>query len=69
MLCCSSERAGIRSPVVRAKLAASPCVMSDEAGGILDTTNTIGIHNFDGSDANWKGWRVKFEAYADLANI
>ena len=43
--------------------------MSGEAGGILDTTNTIGIQNFDVSDANWKGWRVKFEAYADLANM
>ena len=36
-------------------------------GGILDTRNTIGIPNIDGTDANWGRWRVKFEAYAELA--
>ena len=54
--------------LVGANLAASLCVMSAEASGILDTGNTIGIPNFDGSHANWDSRRVKFEAYADLAN-
>ena len=53
----------------RVNLAASSCVLLVEEGDILDTTNTIGIPNFDGSDANWEGWRVKFEAYAALANV
>ena len=42
--------------------------MAAEAGGILDTPNTIGIPNFDGTDANL-GWRVKVEAYALLAGM
>ena len=29
-------------------LAPSPCSVAAEAGGILDTRNTIGIPNFDG---------------------
>ena len=32
-----------------------------------NTRNTIDIPNFDGTDANSESWRVKFEAYADLA--
>ena len=43
--------------------------MAAEAGGILDTRNIVGIPNFGGTDANWDRWRVKFEAYADLAGI
>ena len=38
-------------------------------GGILDTRNTIGVPIFEGTDANWESWRVKFEAYADLAGM
>ena len=38
---CSCERAGICDPVVGVNLAASPCVMSADAGGILDTRSTI----------------------------
>ena len=41
--------------------------MTPEAGGILDTRNTIGVPIFDGTDANWERWRVKFEASADWA--
>ena len=58
-----------RDAVVGGNLAPSPCSMAAETGGILDTRNTIGVSNFDGTDANWKRWRVKFEAYADLANM
>ena len=43
--------------------------MAAEAGGILNTRNTIGFPNFDGTDANWEGWRVKFEASADLSGM
>ena len=43
--------------------------MTAEAGGILDIRNTTGVPIFDGTDANWESWRVKFEAYADLANM
>ena len=43
--------------------------MTAEAGGIQDTRNTIGAPNFDGTDANWESWRVKFAACADLANM
>ena len=43
--------------------------MAAEAGGILDTRNTSGIQNFDGTDANWESWRVKFAAYAYLAGV
>ena len=42
--------------------------MSADAGGFLDTRNTTGTPNFNRSYANWESWRVKFEAYADLAN-
>ena len=43
--------------------------LTAEAGGILDTRNTIGVPIFDCTDANWESWRVKFEACADLANV
>ena len=43
--------------------------MAAEASGILDTGNTSGIPNFDGTDANWGSWRVQFEAYAHLAGL
>ena len=43
--------------------------MTVEAGDILGTNNTIGVPNFDGTDANWERWRVQFEAYADLAQM
>ena len=43
--------------------------MTAEAGGIMDSRNTIGVPIFDGTDADWESWRVKFEAYADLANM
>ena len=43
--------------------------MTAEAGGTLGTRNTVGVPNFDGSDANWESWQVKFKAYADLANM
>ena len=29
----------------------------------------MGLPNFDGTDAGWESWRVKFQAYADLADI
>ena len=41
--------------------------MTTEANGILNTENTIDITKFVGTDALWEGWRVKFEAFADLA--
>ena len=40
--------------MVGVNLAASPCGMPADAGGILDTRNTIGTPNFDGSDATGK---------------
>ena len=43
--------------------------MTAAAGGILDKRNTIGAPIFDGPDANWESWRVKFEAHGDLANM
>ena len=45
------------------------CSVTAEAGGILDTRNTIGVPIYDGADAKWESWRVKFEALADLANM
>ena len=36
---------------------------------ILDTTNKIGVPIFDSTDVNWESWRMKFEPYADLANM
>ena len=35
--------------------------MSAAEGGILDTINTIGFLDFDGTDANLEGWRVDGE--------
>ena len=53
--------------MVGVNLAASPCVMSADASGILDTRNTIRTPIFDGSDTNWERRRAKFETYAGLA--
>ena len=41
--------------------------MAAEAGGVLDARHTIGIPDLNDTDAHWESWRVKFEAYADLA--
>ena len=40
--------------------------MVAETGGILDTRNTIGVPNFDGTDANWESWRVKVRGVCGL---
>ena len=37
----------------------SPNDMSAAKGGILDTINTFGFPDFDGTDANLESWRVQ----------
>ena len=65
----SHKGSRICDPVVGGNLIPSPCSMAAEAGGIPDRRHTNGIPNFDGADAKWESWRVKFEVYADLAGV
>ena len=68
-LCCLCEEQDLVIQWLEGVWPQDTCSMTVETGGILDTRNTIGVPILDGADEKWKSWRVKFEAYAELADM